>query len=55
MEQPLVLGRHQLAVRAEQPRRAQVDDRVIERPGALGLALVDADHAEQLPLAADVR
>ena len=39
------MGRHQLAVRASRPVGPEQQQRVVERSGPLGLALVDADRA----------
>jgi hypothetical protein len=52
MEEPLVVGRHQLAVVVEQALGPEQEQGVVERAGALGLALVDADRAVEPVLAA---
>ena len=51
VEEPLVHGRHQLAVLGQQALRADQEQSVVERPRALGLALVDADRAVDAELA----
>jgi hypothetical protein len=52
VEQPLVVGRHELAVLAEQAVRTDQQQRVVEAAGALELALVDAHGAEDVVLPA---
>ena len=44
VEEPLVLGRHELAVLVQEPLGTEQHHRVVERPRAVGLALVDPDH-----------
>ena len=52
VEEPLMHGRHQLAMFVQQTVRPQHEQRVVERAGTLGLALVDADRAVDAVLAA---
>ena len=52
VEEALVHGRHQLAVLGEQALGADQEQGVVERAGALGLALVDADRAVDAELRA---
>ena len=54
VEEPLVMGRHQLAVSRQQPARPEHEQRVVERPGAIRLPLVDADRADEAEAAADL-
>ncbi len=54
VEQALVVGRHQLAVPVAGRRPAQDQQRVVDAPGPVQLALVDADGAQQVVLAAGV-
>src|SRR5205085_1133517 len=52
VEEPLVLGGHELAVAAQQPARAEDEHRVVQRAA---LALVDPDDAMQVVLVAGRR
>ena len=49
-----MVGRHQLAVLPEEPVGTDQEQRVVERAGPLRLALVDADRAVEVVLAAGV-
>ena len=55
VEEPLVHGRHQLAVLGEQALRADQHRCVVQRPRALILALVDPDRAVDAELGTHLR